>query len=669
MKKLMMLIGLVLMIVGCQKAADYSKQPLETDQVEMNETDEVLDASQTIDGQAIGSSESTFDAEAITAKVHTIKREEAYETGRAMVSASTPFDLLDNPQMGSDLMGSWFDDLVLVMDQKDASYSKKIPGLEKTKGYDLALKVTTNQPLSLAIIVTNKDQDKVYFEELVTVDKVLDTSLFFYMAYDTDPDPLVKIVMKQGNQAKIEGLTLQKAKGALYFADEFDVNGLPNPNYWGYETGGSGFGNAELQYYTAENTKNSEIVDGFLYIRAIKEKIGSNPYSSARLKTIGKVDAKYKRIEVRAKLPVGVGTWPAIWMMPTASSYGTWPASGEIDIMEHVGYDPDIIHGTVHTADYNHKKGTHRYGLLYVPKVESTFHDYVIEWSPYQIDFYVDDYLYFTFDHEGTGTGAWPFDKDFYLILCLAIGGQWGGQQGIDPTITQAEMVVDYVRYYDMLLEAPDITSPEKPSNLEANVYGGLVQLSWDPAKDDFLTSYYNLYVDGRKVGQTTSLSQAFYTLEGPVTLAVEAVDLSGNVSGWEEIQVEPTKTNFMSIDSLIEAEDAMVLQGGEVVDKDGVMALDYLDPSDHMIYPIHVSQKGTYTLSLRMSSLMSQGAVDVLIDGERVIEAASLPSLKGWANWEEVTIGQINLEQGNHYLTLTTNKGGFIIDSMTLRP
>src|SRR5690606_15151789 len=131
------------------------------------------------------------------------------------------------------------------------------------------------------------------------------------------------------------------------WSDEFNKNGKPDPAKWSYQTGGNGWGNNELQYYTEGDNVNVE--DGKLVITARKEAKGSNQYTSTRLVSKNKGDFLYGRIEVKAKIPKGVGSWPAIWMMPTTSTYGGWPTSGEIDIMEHVGYDQDMIHQSVHT--------------------------------------------------------------------------------------------------------------------------------------------------------------------------------------------------------------------------------------------------------------------------------------------------------------------------------
>ncbi|HCR91017.1 MAG: hypothetical protein A2W90_05115 [Bacteroidetes bacterium GWF2_42_66] len=239
----------------------------------------------------------------------------------------------------------------------------------------------------------------------------------------------------------------------LIWADEFDTGNAPSSAKWDYDTGGGGWGNNELQTYTNTRT-NSWVENGRLYIKALKT---AGNWTSARMVTRQKGDWLYGRIEVKAKLPSGKGTWPAIWMLPTDWEYGSWPKSGEIDIMEHVGYDPGKIHGTAHTEAYNHSVGTQKGNNITVSDALSVFHVYAIEWNAEQIKWYVDDQLYFTFNNEYKTYKEWPFDKRFHLLLNIAVGGNWGGAQGIDPNLTEATMEIEYVRVYQNKLAKPVI--------------------------------------------------------------------------------------------------------------------------------------------------------------------------------------------------------------------
>ena len=236
----------------------------------------------------------------------------------------------------------------------------------------------------------------------------------------------------------------------LVWSDEFDYTGLPDPSKWSYDTDGNsgGWGNNEKQYYTSGRLQNSEVKGGFLSINAIKEDYQGFKYTSARLITKSKGDWLYGRIEVKAKLPDGRGMWPAIWMLPTDWAYGDWPKSGEIDIMENVGYDPYVIVASGHTESYYHVIGTQKSNKMTVADCYTNFHVYALEWEASEFRVYVDDALYFTFKNEGTGYKVWPFDKRFHLLLNVAVGGNWGGSQGIDDTIFPRSMIVDYVRVY-----------------------------------------------------------------------------------------------------------------------------------------------------------------------------------------------------------------------------
>lgn len=232
------------------------------------------------------------------------------------------------------------------------------------------------------------------------------------------------------------------------WADEFDYKGLPDSTKWSYDVGGDGWGNNELQYYTEDRLKNARVEDGHLIIEAHQDTFKTRNYSSARLLTRGKQTWKYGRFEIRAKLPSGTGTWPAIWMLPENWVYGGWPESGEIDIMEHVGFEPVMVYGSVHTDAYNHVEETQVTNGIEIPYAESDFHTYEIEWTPERITWYVDGESYGTFRNEHQSYKEWPFDQDFHLILNIAVGGNWGGQQGVDEDIWPQQMVVDYVRVY-----------------------------------------------------------------------------------------------------------------------------------------------------------------------------------------------------------------------------
>ena len=244
--------------------------------------------------------------------------------------------------------------------------------------------------------------------------------------------------------------TVQK-KWELIWNDEFDYEGLPDEAKWDYDAGGGGWGNNEQQFYTAYDFETARVSNGVLIIEAHKKWHLGMPYKSARVVSRGKGDFLYGKIEVCAKLPRGRGVWPAIWMMPTEKKYGEWPSSGEIDIMEMVGFDQDVIHMSIHTDSFNHKKGTHKTASTYIPGSSDNFHIYTIEWYPDRIDFFIDEKKYFTFEKISNDFRVWPFDQKFYLIFNIAIGGNWGGAKGIDNSIFPQRMEIDYVRVYKLI--------------------------------------------------------------------------------------------------------------------------------------------------------------------------------------------------------------------------
>ncbi len=239
----------------------------------------------------------------------------------------------------------------------------------------------------------------------------------------------------------------------LIWSDEFEYEGHPDSSKWSYDAGDGcpdlcGWGNNELQYYTEDRLKNARVENGNLIIEAHKEDFKSSSYTSARLLTRDRDAWTYGRFEIKAKLPSGRGTWPAIWMLPENWEYGGWPESGEIDIMEHVGHEPERIYATVHTEAYNHVQGTQDTDTLQVPDAEQNFHVYTLEWTPQTIIWYVDGEQYSSFDNENATYKEWPFDRPFHLILNIAVGGNWGGAEGVDENIWPQQLVVDYVRVY-----------------------------------------------------------------------------------------------------------------------------------------------------------------------------------------------------------------------------
>lgn len=222
----------------------------------------------------------------------------------------------------------------------------------------------------------------------------------------------------------------------LVFSDEFNTDGAPDATKWGYDLGDGGWGNSEEQTYT--NSANNVVVQGgSLKITAKKE---GSTYTSARLKSENKFEFTYGKVEVKAKLTTGAGTWPAIWMLGQDYATNTWPGCGEIDIMEYKGSQPTTIYGTLHYP--NHSGGNGNGNTTSITNAASEFHVYKTIWSPTSVQLFVDDKLF----HSVANDSSLPFNKDFFLILNVAMGGTFGGT--IDSAFSQSTMEIDYVRVF-----------------------------------------------------------------------------------------------------------------------------------------------------------------------------------------------------------------------------
>ena len=246
----------------------------------------------------------------------------------------------------------------------------------------------------------------------------------------------------------------------LIWSDEFD-NDILDEEKWNIMLWRPSHVNNELQAYTAEEN-NIFIENGNLEIQALYQpgftgtdnsgNVYTADYTSGRLNTAGKSEWTYGRFEIRAKLPDGRGSWPAIWMLGSSISTIGWPACGEIDIMEHVGFDEGNIHASIHTTDHNHILGTQKTAHINVPTVTDSFHVYTLEWTANYMYFMVDNQtLHFVYNDSKGDVDKWPFDQSAYLILNLAVGGDWGGAQGVDNSSFPMSMLVDYVRVYESI--------------------------------------------------------------------------------------------------------------------------------------------------------------------------------------------------------------------------
>jgi beta-glucanase (GH16 family) len=261
-------------------------------------------------------------------------------------------------------------------------------------------------------------------------------------------------VVAVATSASAAHLQTANANWVLTWSDEFDApdGSAPDPKKWTTETGGDGWGNKELEYYTASR-KNSRIEKGNLVIEAQKEKFTgpdgvTHDYTSARLKTDKLFTQKYGKFEARIRIASGQGMWPAFWMLGDDISTVGWPACGEIDIMENVGAEPTRILGSLHGPGFSGANPLHAPYVVPSGNVADEFHVFAVEWEPEEIRFYVDGHLYETHTPSDLPPNArWPFDHPFYLILNVAVGGNWPGSPDAS-TKFPPQMLVDYVRVY-----------------------------------------------------------------------------------------------------------------------------------------------------------------------------------------------------------------------------
>lgn len=330
------------------------------------------------------------------------------------------------------------------------------------------------------------------------------------------------------------------------WCDEFNYSGPVDPTKWRHQVAGGGFGNQELQYYT--NRSQNAIVDGEkLILTAIKENYQSHAYTSAKIWTQGVKNFKYGKFEMRAKMPSVGGTWPAFWMMPKSINYpgystapiqNGWPNSGEIDILEYVGNNPNSILGTIHTGKFNHMAGTQIGFSRAVPNLSTTFNVFSATWNEHTISWFVNGLNYGTTSYNYANNTdvetylVWPFDQEFYLILNLAIGGGLGGT--VNPNFVSDTFEIDYVRVYQRDYVTGDTQNPTTVRDLGAiRRTASSTYIVWTRATDNMQVKWYNVYVNGilfHKVSINT-IKLAGLTPGIDILVEVEAEDYAGNRS------------------------------------------------------------------------------------------------------------------------------------------
>lgn len=471
----------------------------------------------------------------------------------------------------------------------------------------------------------------------------------------------------------------------LVWADEFDADTI-DATRWEHEVNGFGGGNNELQYYTDRNV-NSFIDDGHLVIQARKESFtgqdGTRNYTSARLRTKYRGDWTYGRFEVRAKLPVGKGLWPAIWMLPTDSEYGGWAASGEIDIMEMLGHEPNRIYGTIHYGgQYPRNKHTGTSWTLATGDFSTEFHVFAVEWEPGVMRWYVDDIEYqeLTNWYSEGGVFPAPFNRRFHLLLNVAVGGDWPGSPDASTSFPQ-RMQIDYVRVYEDRLSTPKIElldpvnhgsfAPGESILLRAvaKVYndnvaavaflqgeGVLTELTAPPFEYVLNNAREGCYEISARVeddrGRSATAKAAAITvgdrctkapylvapLAVPGTIEAEYYDLGGPGVGYEDYDTANNGGAFRVSES-VDIEKTTDFGGG--------FNVGWIEPGEWLSYSIDVAQAGDYSIKFRVASETTGGRLSLEVNGEKKGGDLSFGATGGWQTWTTVGTGRIPLDEG----------------------
>ena len=505
----------------------------------------------------------------------------------------------------------------------------------------------------------------------------------------------------------ISGTTL--AEWDLVWSDEFDGNGELDQSKWNFESFEPGANNNELQKYTWNRTENCRRQDGVLVLEGRRDwwfdqgNGQTYEYTSARIQTAGKFSIKYGKIEMRALMPWANGSWPAFWMMPQNGLYGGWPDSGEIDILEYVGWDNDVAHVNAHTKDHNFLLGTNYGWSGWVGGLENSYHIYTVEWWHDRIDFYIDGVWRYGFVNEDTGPGQWPFNSEFFIILNHAIGGDWGGVMGIDTGAYDTAgdnygvgYFVDYVRAYKWDWPDHDI-----PAHVEAERYEGYGGDVREEKCADLGGGWNVGYIDTGDYMQyrfnvpETAWYQIDYRIAsdgggGIVTLGKGGVDLKQttipDTGGWQDWE---TVSDLVWLKEGAQMLDVYATSGGwnlnhfKIIpappathveaeyyahmwgvqdefseDVGGGQSIGYIDNGDWMSFPVEVPVSGDYRVSYRVASAVGGGTITLGRDGVDIVQT-SAPDTGGWKNWTTITDTAM-LEKGSQTLTVFATVGGW---------
>ncbi|MBO9562960.1 MAG: carbohydrate-binding protein [Niastella sp.] len=445
----------------------------------------------------------------------------------------------------------------------------------------------------------------------------------------------------------------------MIYNDEFNIDGVPDKTKWTVDAKPKGWINGEQQVYTDSTHDNARIKNGHLVITGKKDFPNGNttePWSSARVISQGKMDFQYGKVAVRAKLARARGSWPAIWLMPTTSAYGAWPRSGEIDIMEHVGNNFGTVLSTVHTQNNNWTNGGHLSASRSIPDADTAWHVYQLEWSPDSLRFVYDSTHCYTYVNPHTDWKDWPFDQKFHIILNVAIGGGMGGN------IVEADwpdsMLVDYVRVYQKGLGTPVLDSVVvTPADML--ILAGKTQQYAVKAFDQNghamnISPVWSITGTGNSIttgGLATVQSAGIVT----ATATVDTVTVSGQVN----VNVRPT--NYKPIPARIEAEsfdNSNSCCTEPTADTSGVVNVSYIGANTWFEYDIQNPSWKLYRIQFRVAASYAT-SLKILLD-TNTLGMVDLPASGGWQSWVTVNSAPFLLPPGQKTIRIQSNASGW---------
>ncbi|RYY60668.1 MAG: carbohydrate-binding protein, partial [Chitinophagaceae bacterium] len=505
-----------------------------------------------------------------------------------------------------------------------------------------------------------------------SVARANDTTAYLLLSGNSTVNYSKTIFSATVNGAELQGTTLSSytVRGSVQFDgnpswtmiynDEFDVDGLPDPAKWSIDARPKGYINNEQQVYTDASRDNARVRHGNLIITGKKDFPTGDPnapWSSARVVSLGKMEFLYGKAEMRAKLPRARGSWPAFWIMPVTNAYGFWPKSGEVDILEHVGNTFGKAMCAIHVENKNWTNGGNLGGNQIMPDVDTVYHTYGLEWSPDSMRFTHDGVGFYTYVNPKTDWKDWPFDKSFYMIMNVAIGGGMGG------AITDADwpdsMQVDYVRVYQKGLGTPVLDSVEI-TPADVSVLPGKSQQFTAKILDQ------NGHVMAG-VSPTWSVTGAGNTIDAnglaviQVSGTVTASATSGSVthSGSTYFTVRPV--NYKPIPSKIEAENfdntnATALEN--TADAGGGQNVSYIGNGSWMEYDIDVPDSAAYRIRFRVAANNVSGMT--VKNDTTVLSTVQIPVTGGWQTWKTVVSEPIVFGPGQKTIRVTSLSSGW---------